>query len=62
MPGMPPEVVGGQRVVVQAGVLEAVTDDWPAGAWRRARGLHGGLIELSRGEQSLSRRTALPPE
>ena len=55
------ELVGGQRLVVKTGVLAAVADDWPPAAWRRARGLHGGLIELSRAELSLSRRAPLPP-
>lgn len=52
-------VVGAGRAVVKTAALEAVADAWSAGERRRARHLHGGLIELSEGGLALTRRTPL---
>lgn len=54
-------IAGAERLVVKTAVLEAIADDWPPAARRRARDLHGALIEIAAGGLSLSRRTALPP-
>ena len=48
------------HLVIQTGVLERITDDWPLVHERRVRQLHRGVIWLSTTSLSLSRKVALP--
>jgi excisionase family DNA binding protein len=52
-------VVRSGRVVVKTDLLAAAVDEWPSAMQRRARQLHGGIIELSESGLVLSRR--MPP-
>lgn len=53
-------LVAADHLVIQTGVLERITDDWPLLQERRVRQLHQGVIWLSSTSLSLSRKAVLP--
>lgn len=52
-------LIADARLVIQTGVLEQITDDWPLVHERRVRQLHRGVIWLSTASLSLSRKAAV---
>lgn len=55
-------VVNNRRLVVKTALLQAITDDWPPPAQRRAQDTHAGVIWLSERGLGLRRIVSLPPE
>ncbi|MCA1725163.1 MAG: helix-turn-helix domain-containing protein [Thermomicrobia bacterium] len=54
-------VVDNRPLVVKTALLQAVTDDWPPPAQRRAQDTHAGVIWLSERGLGLRRIVPLPP-
>lgn len=55
-------VVNTRHLVVKTALLQAITDDWPSLAQRRAQDTHAGVIWLSERGLGLRRIVPLPPE
>lgn len=56
------EQVNARRLVVATALLQAITDDWPSPAQRRAQDTHAGVIWLSAHGLGLRRMVPLPLE
>ncbi len=55
-------VVKNRPLVVKTALLQAITDDWPPPAQRRAQDTHAGVIWLSERGLGLRRIVPLPPD
>jgi excisionase family DNA binding protein len=55
-------VVAGRPLVVKTALLQAITDDWPPPAQRRAQDTHAGVIWLGERGLGLRRVVPLPPD